>query len=111
MPVNETAGLEQALTEEVDASVDRIFCNALYPERFSAEQLELLEPLADGNGIAVAAASRAAVRVAGRARAQREQLARLAEMTSAPLTTVPFVFEPEMRIESLRHLAAEVTRT
>jgi anion-transporting ArsA/GET3 family ATPase len=108
MPVNETVSLERALTEEVEASVDRIFCNGLYPERFSDDELETLAPLADGNGGAVAAASRAAIRVAGRARAQREQLARLAELTTAPLSTLPFIFEPEMRLEHLRALASEV---
>jgi anion-transporting ArsA/GET3 family ATPase len=108
MPVNETATLERTLSEEVEASVDRIFCNGLYPDRFSAEELDQLEPLAAGNGSAAAAAARAAVRVAGRARAQREQLARLAELTAAPVTTLPFIFEPEMSLEHLRLLAAEV---
>ncbi|MDQ3758728.1 MAG: ArsA family ATPase, partial [Actinomycetota bacterium] len=42
MPVNETATLERDLTRTVGVSVDRIFMNGLYPERFSAaEETEL----------------------------------------------------------------------
>ena len=37
MPVNETATLERDLTSEVGVAVDRIFCNGLYPERFSED--------------------------------------------------------------------------
>ncbi len=37
MPVNESASLEQALTEDVGTSVDRVYLNGLYPERFAAE--------------------------------------------------------------------------
>jgi anion-transporting ArsA/GET3 family ATPase len=108
MPVNETAGLEHTLTEEVETSVDQIFCNALFPDRFSDQDLDRLEPLAEGNGNAAAAAARAAIRVASRARGQREQLARLTEMTTAPVSTLPFIFEPEMGLQHLRELAAEV---
>ncbi len=43
MPVNETAALERALAEDVGVSVDRVYMNALYPERFSEAELERLE--------------------------------------------------------------------
>ena len=108
MPVNETAGLERTLNEDIEASVDRIFCNGLYPDRFSGEDLGRLEPLAAGNGFAAAAAARAALRVTSRAEAQREQLDRLRGLTTAPVTTMPFIFEPEMNLGHLRQLAAEV---
>ena len=35
MPVNEAVMLEQRLASEVGVGVDHVFCNALYPERFS----------------------------------------------------------------------------
>ena len=108
MPVNESAFLEQQLTEEVGASVDRILMNGLYPERFSAEEVQRLEPLAAGRDGPVAAACRAAVRQSRRAATQREQLARLEEMTSAPLSTLPFIFEPELGLEQIRRLAEQV---
>src|SRR3954462_9768144 len=51
MPMNETASLERTLTEEVGVAVDRVYMNALYPERFSAEEAEHLESVSqNGNG-------------------------------------------------------------
>ena len=38
---------------------------------------------------------------AGAPAAQREQLARLEELTEAPLTTLPFLFEPELGVEEI----------
>ena len=40
--------------------------------------------------------------------AQREQLARLEELTEAKVSTMPFVFEPDLGIEHLQELAATV---
>lgn len=108
MPVNESAYLEQQLTDVVGASVDRIFMNGLYPERFSADEVARLEPLAAQRDGLVAAACRAAVRQSRRAATQREQLTRLEEMTSAPLSILPFIFEPELGLEQIRRLAEQV---
>jgi anion-transporting ArsA/GET3 family ATPase len=109
MPVNESASLEQALTEEVGASVDRVYLNGLYPERFSAEEAERLQDASEAGDGAVRAACRAAVSQHRRANAQREQLARLTEMVKAPVRTLPFVFEPRLELEQVRGLAAAVT--
>ncbi len=106
MPVNETAQLEHDLAERVGVAVDRIFCNGLYPERFADDEIERVGE-ADGD-VLVRAASRAAVAEARRARAQREQLARLEEQCSAPVTTLPFLFEPEIGVEQIRALSAGV---
>ena len=106
MPVNETQKLERDLSSEVGVAVDRIYLNGLYPERFDDEETERLTA-ADGDTL-VRAASRAAVAQARRARAQREQLARLEEMCSAPVTTLPFVFEPEVGVEQIRELAERI---
>lgn len=108
MPVNESASLEQALTDEVGASVDRVFCNALYPERFEADEVATLESVAGGGEGAVRAACRAAVSQFRRASSQREQLARLEEMVAAPVRTLPFIFEPQLELEQVRELAAAV---
>jgi anion-transporting ArsA/GET3 family ATPase len=105
MPVNETATLEQTLTEDVGVSVDRVFMNALYPERFSKDEGERLETVSgNGNGT-LRAACRAALSERRRAVAQREQLARLAELVSAPVRTLPFLFKPELGVEEIRELA------
>jgi ABC-type dipeptide/oligopeptide/nickel transport system ATPase subunit len=108
MPVNESATLEHTLTEEVGASVDRIFLNGLYPERFSADDLAQVEPIAEREDGAVRAACRAAMSQSRRAATQREQLARLVELTSAPVRTLPFLFEPQLGLEQVRTLAQEV---
>jgi hypothetical protein len=40
--------------------------------------------------------------------AQREQLARLEEMTEAPVATLPFVFAPDLGLDQLHELAEAV---
>lgn len=108
MPVNESAALERELRTEVGVAVDRIYLNGLYPERFSAEEAGRLAELAEGeNGLARAAA-RAAVSEHGRARSQRAQLARLRRRAEAPVRTLPFLFEPELGVESARELAGRL---
>jgi anion-transporting ArsA/GET3 family ATPase len=108
MPVNETASLEQDLREEVGVSVDRVYMNALYPERFSAEEAERLESAADDAEGAVRGALRAAASEQRRAESQRRQLARLRELVSSPVDTLPFIFEPELGVEEARQLAGSM---
>ncbi len=108
MPVNETAALERGLECDVGVHVDRIFLNGLYPERFSPDETEQLAELAANGDCAVRAAGRAGVSESLRARAQREQLARLEELTEAPLTTLPFLFEPQLGVEEIGMLAGAV---
>ena len=108
MPVNETAMLERELSEEVGVAVDRVYMNALYPERFSREEADRIEAASEGAGAGLAAALRAALSEHRRARAQRAQLARLEELVSAPVRTLPFLFEPELGVEHIRALAEEV---
>jgi anion-transporting ArsA/GET3 family ATPase len=108
MPVNETAALERELREEIGVSVDRVYMNALYPERFSngeAERLEGERPQATG---AVREALRAAVSEHRRARSQRAQLARLRRQVSTPVKSLPFIFQPELGVEDARELAAKL---
>jgi anion-transporting ArsA/GET3 family ATPase len=117
MPVNETASLERTLTEDVGVSVDRVYMNALYPERFSSSEMERLESVSqNGNATSgrrsgdgtLRAACRAALSESRRAAAQREQLARLTELVAAPVRTLPFVFEAELGVEQIAELSAKV---
>jgi anion-transporting ArsA/GET3 family ATPase len=110
MPVNETAKLERDLESEVGVAVTRIFCNGLYPERFDDDETESLKALAAEREGAVRVACRAAISESRRARAEREQLARLEELTEAPVTTLPFLFEPELGVEEIGGLAEEFIR-
>jgi anion-transporting ArsA/GET3 family ATPase len=106
MPVNETALLEQELREEIGVAVDRVYMNALYPERFTEEEAAKMQSASDADGAVVGSALRAAVSEQRRAVSQRKQLARLKEQVGTPVQPLPFVFEPEMGVDSLRGLAA-----
>jgi anion-transporting ArsA/GET3 family ATPase len=108
MPVNESASLERRLADEVGVAVDRVYMNALYPGRFSEGEEERLTAASERDNGAVRAACRAALSQRRRAIGQRQQLARLEELMSAPVRTLPFVFEPEVGLEQIRALAAEV---
>jgi anion-transporting ArsA/GET3 family ATPase len=108
MPVNETVALERRLTEDVDVAVDRVYMNGLYPERFSKPDLERIETACRTANGPLRAACRAALSHSRRAAAQREQLARLAELTRAPVRTLPFVFQPQLGAEEIRELARAV---
>jgi anion-transporting ArsA/GET3 family ATPase len=108
MPVNESAALEHDLRTEVGIAVDRVYMNAVYPERFSSEEAERLARASDeGDGVARAAV-RAALSEHERARSQRAQLARLRRRVEAPVKTLPFLFEPELGVESARRLAGRL---
>ena len=108
MPVNETASLEHDLREEVGVAVDGVFMNALYPERFSAEEAGQLAQAAEDAEGGAAEALRAAISEHRRAATHRDQLDRLQELVSAPVKTLPFIFEPELGADEVRRLAAEV---
>jgi anion-transporting ArsA/GET3 family ATPase len=108
MPVNESANLEQQLREEIGVSVDRIYMNGLYPERFSAEEAEKIDSATQNADGAVRGALRAAASEQRRAASQRAQLARLEERVSAPVKPLPFIFEPELGVEEARQLAADL---
>jgi anion-transporting ArsA/GET3 family ATPase len=103
MPVNESAQLEERLLDEVGVSVDRVYMNGLYPERFSEEEAARLEN-ATANG-SVGAAIGAATGQYRRALSQRRQLARLRELLTSDVSTLPFVFRPELGMDEISELA------
>jgi anion-transporting ArsA/GET3 family ATPase len=109
MPVNESASLESQLSHEVGMAVDRVYMNAMYPERFSKGETGSLERAlddADGPG---RAAIRAALSEHRRARSHRAQLQRLKRRVSSPVRTLPFIFEPTLDVPELEQLAAGLT--
>ena len=108
MPVNETAALERDLSETVGAAVDRIYMNALYPDRFDADEATRLAAAAAASDGGVRRACLAAISEHRRATAQRRQLARLEELIRAPVLRLPFLFEPEIGLDELRVLAEGV---
>jgi anion-transporting ArsA/GET3 family ATPase len=109
MPVNETLLLRDELRRELGLSLDRVIVNALYPERFGPRQATTLSRALEGAGTPVArAALRAALSEHRRARAQREQVARLEEATGGEAVKLPFVFEPELGPEQFEALSREL---
>jgi anion-transporting ArsA/GET3 family ATPase len=108
MPVNESELLERELSDGIGVSVDRVYMNAVYPERFSAPEAERLVEAVDSVQGGSRAAIRAALRERRRALAHRAQLDRLRELVRAPVSTLPFIFEPELGIAGIEKLAEEV---
>ncbi|HZA57939.1 MAG TPA: ArsA family ATPase [Solirubrobacterales bacterium] len=109
MPVNESASLERQLTDDVGMTVERIYMNAMYPERFSEEEARRLERVMEIAEGRANAAVRAALSEHRRANAQRGQLDRLEASVKAPIKTLPFIFKPRLSVDELQRLAGALT--
>jgi anion-transporting ArsA/GET3 family ATPase len=105
MPVNETVDLERRLADDLGMEVGRVVANGVLPERFTAADVRRLRSVeGQGTKAAQAAVTSALVehrRVAG----QQEQLERLRAEVRAPVTTLPYLFEPEPRRRELELLS------
>ncbi|HKH22894.1 MAG TPA: ArsA family ATPase [Solirubrobacterales bacterium] len=108
MPVNESASLEDSLTNEIGMAVDRVYMNALYPERFGTDDASELERALEEADGAARAAMRAALSEHRRCSSQRAQLQRLKQAVSSPVKTLPFIFKPQLDIPALERLAGAV---
>lgn len=105
MPVNETVDLEQRLANDLDMEVDQVVANGVLPARFTAADVRRLRSL-DGQGTKAAQAAVGAALVEHRrATGQQEQLERLRAEVRAPVTTLPYLFEPEPRRRELELLS------
>jgi anion-transporting ArsA/GET3 family ATPase len=105
MPVNETVELEQRLADDLGMEVGQVVANGVLPERFTAADVRRLRSL-DGQGTKAAqAAVTSALVEHGRAAGQQEQLERLRAEVRAPVTTLPYLFEPEPRRRELELLS------
>jgi hypothetical protein len=95
MPVNETLDLGTRLRERA-LCLEAVIVNGVFPGRFSADEARRLADL-DGR---LAPGARAALATAlgehRRGRAQRAQLRRLRRRVGTPVSTLPFLFEPEL---------------
>jgi anion-transporting ArsA/GET3 family ATPase len=105
MPVNESASLEEQLSGELGVAVDRVYMNAMYPERFDKREASELERALEGAEGASRAAIGAALSQHRRARTQRAQLQRLKRRVSSPVKTLPFIFKPQLEVPELERLA------
>ena len=109
MPVNETIEFERALRRDLDMEVDAIVANAVHPARFRQGEIELLKEATGGRPV-TRAALRAAVSEHRRARAEQAQVRRLRRAATAPVATLPRIFEPELGREELERLSLELER-
>jgi anion-transporting ArsA/GET3 family ATPase len=94
MPVNEALSIRDALGPQLAGVV----VNGLLPQRTTAAEEAAL-------AASPSPSARLALSHARRARAQRGQLARLRRSVDVPVTTLPFVFCPELGGDELRTLA------
>jgi anion-transporting ArsA/GET3 family ATPase len=108
MPVNESQALERGLVEEVGVAVDSVYVNGVYPRLFDDGDVEQLEKSLDRAEGPAASAIRAALSERRRVDCQREQLKRLNGMVEAPVSTLPYVFQPQLEVSDIERLGAEI---
>ena len=109
MPVNETLDLEARLTDS-GLRLEAVLVNGVYPNRFSTEDARRIAELNGRVTTGVQPALAAALSVHARSRAQRSQLRRLRRRLRAPVSTLPFLFEPELGPAEVERLSREVER-
>jgi anion-transporting ArsA/GET3 family ATPase len=108
MPVNESATLEAELLDNVGIAVDRVYMNALYPERFDEDEARSIADALNGASGPIASALGAAVDERRRCLAHREQLLRLRELVRTDVSELPFIFTPRLGVGELEVLADEI---
>ena len=109
MPVNETVEFERALRRELDMAVDAIVVNAVHPTRFGSPDIQRIERAAGDTPVTRAALS-AALSQHMRAKGEHAQVRRLRRAASAPVVTLPRIFEPELGREHVERLSHELER-
>src|SRR4051812_34265882 len=109
MPVNETLEFGGRLEQAVGLGLDAVIVNALYPERYTKAEAEMLRSAAaDGLDPDAVTAVRAALAQHERARAQRAHVRRLRKEAGAPVLELPMLFEPQIGLPEYELLADEL---
>jgi anion-transporting ArsA/GET3 family ATPase len=109
MPVNETVEFERALQRELGMALDAILVNAVHPIRFRSADVKRLRSAA-GDTRVTQAALNAALSEHTRARGEHGQVRRLRRAATAPVTTLPRIFEPELGRADIDRLSVELER-
>ena len=109
MPVNETVEFERALERELGMALDAILVNAVHPIRFRSPDMERLRNATSGTRVTQAALN-AALAEHTRARGEHAQVRRLRRAATAPVTTLPRVFEPDLGRDEIDRLSQELER-
>jgi len=105
MPVNESAKLERDLIDDVGICVDAVYMNAVFPERFSKQEIKQIEAARGGADGSAEVALSAAVDQSRRAAAHREQLDRLRELVQTPVSELPYAFSPKLGPAQIQELS------
>jgi anion-transporting ArsA/GET3 family ATPase len=111
MPVSETIELEARLRAQIGRELEAVVVNGLYSGRFTRENLGRIAAVAASDGAAGRGALLAARTHAGRARGQHNQLRRLRRHVEAEVTTLPFIFQPELDLDAVEGLAESLDDT
>jgi anion-transporting ArsA/GET3 family ATPase len=111
MAVAETLELHDELLSQLHRELDAVLVNGVLPLRFTASELQRIDQLGVGadTPAVVRASMLAAHSVHGRARFQRNQLARL-RRRELKVLTIPFLFAAELDLEAVRKIAAQLSR-
>lgn len=109
-PISETLELEAGLRRHLGVGLDLIVVNGVLPRRLSRADLDRLSTVPPTVGPGARAALHAARTQAGWAATQASQISRLRRRAEAPVTTLPFVFEPHLGLDTVRRLAAKLSR-
>lgn len=103
--VTETIELSHALAAELGQAPERVILNGMLPRRFSAgDAAQIARALSSPTGAAAGSGLRAARESHARVRAQASQAARL-RRALGPVTSLPFLFEPELGLGEIERLA------
>lgn len=111
MAVTEAIEFSAGLRRELAIDLELTVVNAMLPERFSGADAEAIERVDGGHGAPpVAAALRAGLVEHRRARAQRAQLRKLKAAMPGQVTTLPYLFEPDLGPSEWERLSRELER-
>jgi anion-transporting ArsA/GET3 family ATPase len=131
MATSETIELQENLRSELGRELDAVLVNGSLPRRFEQDELRQLAALGDevqspqqpkapprrpvgeptsSSALMARSASRAALAVHTRARAQRGQIARLRRRGVAVIT-VPFSFQAELDLDAVQRIADRLERS
>ena len=103
MPVTETVELAAAIEDVTGRRPDAVIANQVLPDRFDADEIELLDRALDaGDDPLLRAVGAPARRAWQRAREQEHQLGRLRAELAVAVVELPFLFVPALGPRELR---------
>jgi anion-transporting ArsA/GET3 family ATPase len=111
MPVTETLELAARLRGELGLELERVFVNALLPDRLRGGDVGAVEAAAAVGSAHARAALAAALSTHATVRAQRSQLARLRRGSTARVTSLPHLLTADVGRPELERLSRTLERS